>query len=173
MSLVIVVFFVVAGVLCLILLRRFQRDDARDPTGSDIAGEFDPERYGSFERLLSESDLQFLAAQPGYTPPIGREFRRRRAAVASLYLSEMHADFRSLCRRARAMAATSTRDRSDLVTLVEKEYLIFYYRLAAVRLRLALSSLGVPMPGRSQLPESLARIHGRMAEFGLPAPDLI
>jgi len=47
-------------------------------------------------RLLGSEDLDFLKAQVGYTPELGRKFSRDRRRIFRLYLRELSADFQRL-----------------------------------------------------------------------------
>jgi hypothetical protein len=141
--------------IAFLVLRRL-RNIAPDDTG--VGSEISLERYAAFPRLMSSADLEFLAAQPGYEPAIGRNLKRAHARATRLYLREMRADFSRLCRAARAIARTSETDRSDLVTTVHREQFVFYWRMLGVQTRVALSAFGLPVPALPSLAESLARI---------------
>jgi hypothetical protein len=62
-------------------------------------------KYAAMGRLFSTRDLDFLRSQPGYTPHLESEFRRKRAEVFRLYLRSMQHDFEAIHVAARMMAA--------------------------------------------------------------------
>jgi len=155
--------------IAFLVLRRL-RNIAPDETGVESA--ISLERYGAFPRLMSSADLDFLAAQPGFEPAIRKNLKRAHARATRLYLREMRSDFRRLCRVARAIAATSETDRSDLVTTVHKEQFIFYWRMLGVQTRVALSAAGLPVPALPSLGESLARIQSALQPPRFPVSQL-
>src|SRR5688500_15536009 len=57
---------------------------------------FSISRYRPMERLLSEDDYEFLAAQPGYEPSIARNLRKQRRRVFRTYLQQVSRDFARL-----------------------------------------------------------------------------
>src|SRR5690242_18336963 len=54
---------------------------------------FSPEAYRPMMRLLQESDFRFLAAQPGFSPQLGRRFRAARRQIFRGYLRILRRDF--------------------------------------------------------------------------------
>ena len=151
-----------AVVLCAVVLYFLRRPGNGVVVTPGSVSEISLERYRAFSSLRSQADLKFLSAQPGCTEDIRRKLVRAHTEVAGLYLREMRADFQTLCRAARAIALASPVDRSDLVAAVQKEEFRFYYRLAGVRLRMALPAGWVSTPAFSGLAGSLERIQNAM-----------
>jgi len=151
-----------AVALCVIVLYVLRRPGKIAPASAVSVSEISLDGYRAFSRLRSGADLKFLSAQPGYTDDIGERLRQEHARIARLYLREMRSDFETLCRAARAIAAASPVDRSDLVGTVEKERFRFYWRLAGVRVRAVLPGGGITEPAFAGLAESLARIQSAM-----------
>ena len=110
-----------------------------------------PERFHPMERLLSRADFDFLAAQPGYHPRIGRRLRAGRRRIFRSYLRSMRREFLTLHATARQAAALSREDRPDLMAVLAKQRVIFSLAMVAVHVRLSLDGLGLGRPDVSGL----------------------
>ncbi len=103
-----------------------------------------PYQSGFLENLLNHSDFEFLAAQPGYRPHIGRNLRRNRERIFRLYLRELASDFHRTHRAAREMVAQAGEQHADIVgTLVRQEW-TFWRLICRVELSLAASPIAIP-----------------------------
>jgi hypothetical protein len=116
-------------------------------------------RYEPMARLLSDEDLLFLKAQPGYTAEIGRKFSRERRRIFRLYLRELAGDFNRLHAQARVIVAGLTAEHSPLVGLLLRQQVRFWYEMAAVELRLSLSWAGVRAIDARGLVDALQSMH--------------
>jgi hypothetical protein len=104
---------------------------------------FSVEKYRPMERLLCESDYSFLAKQPGFQPEIARRLRRERCRIYRAYLRELVIDFNRLHRAAVELALASPVDRSQYAGMLMRQKMSFQLAVAAVRVRLAMSRLGL------------------------------
>jgi hypothetical protein len=95
------------------------------------------------ERLLRESDYEFLSAQPGFHPRIAWELRAERRKIFNGYLSSMIRDFNTLSRMARLFAVYATEDRSDYLRTIFWMRMRFYCRVVDTQIRLTLAPLPV------------------------------
>lgn len=100
-------------------------------------------RYRPMERLLSEADYEFLAAQPGYDPSIARELRAARRRVFRIYLRQMSTDFSRLHQVARLLVLYAPEDRPELARSLVRQKWLFYHAMANVQWRLFLHSAGL------------------------------
>ena len=101
------------------------------------------DRYKPMERLLDESDFEFLAAQPGYTPGLGRRLRIERRRIFRGYLRAMKKDFDRVCQGFHLLMIHSAEDRSDLASMLMRQRYRFAVNMFAVRGRLALHTVGI------------------------------
>ena len=126
----------------LLVIRLLTHRDTRAASPEFLA-RFSVARYRPMQRLLSEDDFEFLAAQPGYEPAIARQLRRRRRAAFRTYLRTMARDFDRLYAAAKQIALFSDHDRKDLVVLLVRQKVAFECGLAMVHARLALHAIGL------------------------------
>lgn len=90
---------------------------------------FSPALYEPMLRLLDPEEFAFIRSQRGYTPEIGRTFRRQRYQVLRLYLKSLDNDFRLLDHAAHVLLVHSTVDRSELARALAKQRFVFYRRM--------------------------------------------
>lgn len=100
-------------------------------------------RYRPMERLLSEADYEFLAAQPGYDPSIARQLRAERRKVFRVYLNQLSKDFSRLHQVARLLVLYSPEDRPDLARTLMRQKLVFHVAVLNVRWHLLLNAAGM------------------------------
>src|SRR5512138_3272273 len=66
-------------------------------TSTDISADgclvLPPGKYRPMERLLQRDDFRFLASQPGFSPRLGRRFRRERRRIFRAYFRSLKRDF--------------------------------------------------------------------------------
>lgn len=114
--------------------------------------------YRPLRRLFDEADFDFLATQPGYHPAISRRLRARRVAVFRGYLRRMSADFNRLHGMLRLLALECPQDRPDLGRFLFEQRVIFAFRMAQVRVRLALFGVGIRPVHVNALTEAIERL---------------
>ena len=131
------------GVLFVYLLFRLASPE-RDPRPSlEWCNQFSVGRFRPMERLFSEEDYRFLAAQPGYSPRISKRLRAERRRIFRHYLRCLSRDFQRLHTAARFLLLHSPVDRPDLVTALFRQRLVFQYAMLAMHWRLTLQVLGL------------------------------
>jgi hypothetical protein len=101
------------------------------------------EKYRPMERLLQEKDFLFLASQPGFSPELGRRFRRERRRVFRGYLRSLKKDFARLASALQTLIVHSVEDRGDLQSALLRQRFQFALGLLAVEGRLLLHAAGV------------------------------
>jgi hypothetical protein len=126
----------------------------RPAGGRDMEG-FSLARYEPMLRLLRDDDLEFLAAQPGYKPEIGKKLRADRRRIFRLYLTELVSDFRRLHATARLAVADSPAENSKLVGVLMRQEVTFWTALAIVEARLMLPGVQVDVRGFVETVEAM------------------
>jgi len=148
---------VLAAFFAVLIRLLLQRTDTSSE-GIEWLSEFSVERYRPMERLLSETDYEFLASQPGYHPRIAQELRSERRRIFQSYLRSLIRDFNALIRLAQLMIVYSPTDRPDLARKLLRLRWQFYTSVIAVEFRLALSPLPVGSIDAKRLINSLALV---------------
>ena len=97
-------------------------------------------RYAPLEHLFDSSDLDFLAAQPGFHPAMRSAYRNRRRKVCRMYLKELAADFRVVHARARQLVAQAPEQYSELVGVLFRQQAAFWRGMARVEFGLWLDA---------------------------------
>src|SRR3954453_18457674 len=105
--------------------------------------DFSIAKYRPMLRLLSEDDYEFLASQAGYQGKIASQLRAERRRVFRAYLRNLIRDFHRLHHVAKLMAVYSAQDRPEMAITLFKQRLTFTTAVAAVRVRLALHTVGI------------------------------
>lgn len=130
--------------------------------------EFSLARYEPMGRLLSNEDLLFLKAQPGFRPEIGKKFLRERRRIFRLYLQELVRDFNRLHAHARFIAASLPAEHAGMVGVLLRTQLRFWFEIAALEMRLSLSGIGVSVDTRA-LVEAMGAMHAEINRLSAPA----
>jgi hypothetical protein len=136
---------------------------AQDPV------EFSPARYGPMARLMSDEDLLFLKAQPGFRPEIGKKFSRDRRRIFRAYLKELTRDFHRLHAHARVIVASLPAEHSTLVGVLLRQQVRFWYEMAFVEIRLSLSWTGVKNIDVRSLVNVLGAMHAEVSRLSAPS----
>lgn len=125
--------FVVALIF---LVRKVAFTESRLPVTAEWIGQLSIERYRPMMRLLDRRDIEFLRAQPGFTPGMLRRLRMQRCQIFRGYLRSLSADFRRVCAAIRLLMLYSRHDRPDLAGLLLRHQVKFASSCLAVQLRL-------------------------------------
>jgi hypothetical protein len=136
-----------------------------DPEPDQAEG-FSLGRYEPMVRLLSEDDLVFLAAQPGYRPEIGAKLRRERRRIFRLYLQDLAQDFHRLHAEARTMVADAQKEHAELVGVLIRQQVAFWRAMLAIEMRL-LTDVGLGKLDVRGLVESIEAMRLELARFNL------
>jgi hypothetical protein len=102
-----------------------------------------PGKYRPMERLLQEEDFRFLAAQPGFSPKLGRRFRTQRRRIFRGYLHNLSRDFGRVSQACQMLIVHSADDRGDLAYSLIRQRLLFAFGVLAVEGRLLLHTVGL------------------------------
>jgi len=131
--------------------------------------DFSAARYEPMVRLMSDDDLLFLKAQPGFRPEMGRRFSRERRRIFRLYLQELARDFHRLHAHARVIVASLPADHSPLVGMLLRQQVRFWYEIAAVEMRLSLDVMGLGSIQARGLVDALSAMHSEIGRVALAA----
>jgi hypothetical protein len=145
MNIVLFIGALLAGVVLAVLgtLLRMVLSRQSGEFSLDQCLEFRMDRYRPMERLLDESDFEFLASQPGYTPSLGRRLRSERRKIFRSYLRCMKKDFDRICLAFNLVMVHSAQDRSELAGMLMKQRVRFALSMLAVQGRLVLHTIGI------------------------------
>jgi hypothetical protein len=125
------------------LFRRLISPNGDAQPSLEWCNRFSIDRYRPMERLFSDTDFGFLAAQPGYAPQISKKLRAERRRVFRHYLRCLSRDFDRLHAAAKFLLLHSPQDQPELASALLRQRLVFRYALLAVHCRLALQGLGI------------------------------
>jgi hypothetical protein len=113
------------------------------PVTPEWIAEVSVERYRPMLRLLDDSDLKFLSAQPGFNPQLAVRLRRQRHRIFGCYLTSLQADFRQTCAALSTLVIHSREDRPDLASLLARKKIAFALHMLTARCHLALYRWGI------------------------------
>jgi len=131
------------GAALAFLFRRLIAGPKSLPVSVNWINELSVARYRPMERLLSEEDYEFLAAQPGFDKRMLRRIRSERRKVFRGYLACLNRDFSLVGGALRLMMMYSAQDRPDLAGILYKQQALFAFGMLAVQWRLLLHSCGL------------------------------
>jgi len=127
---------------------------------------FFSDSFSPMERLLDQSDFEFLSRQPGYRPEIGARLLKERKRLFLGYLRLLIGDFNQLLGIARLMIVHSTEDRARFAKVLWRQQVTFYLAICAVRVRVALYPLGWTSLDVSKLIRALESMRDQVAQLG-------
>src|SRR6266496_5320842 len=91
---------VLIGALALaaiVLVRRLGWSDSTLPVTAEWIEELSSHQYRPMVRLLDSADIDFLRAQPGFTPKMETKLRAQRCRIFRGYLECLDNDFKRVC----------------------------------------------------------------------------
>jgi hypothetical protein len=131
------------GALVLLLVRRLTAPGTISECDPDWLANFSTATYRPMQRLLSDADLKYLAAQPGITRETVNQLRRERRRIFRAYLRNLVRDFHRLHLAARMTLVYSEQDRPDLAHALLRQRALFTWAVLNVEFRLVLHALGM------------------------------
>src|SRR5579863_6610202 len=148
-------FLILVGAgFCLLFARLLSRE--RISTISDEYDEiFCPARYKAMERLLEETDYQYVASKSGNSKKLEKRFRAQRVRIFRDYVNCLSQDFTHICATIKKLMVDSEVDRPDLAGLLMKQNFIFTVTVLSIEIRLMLYSAGLGRPDGRDLVVSL------------------
>jgi hypothetical protein len=161
-----------AGTALVIVLRQLLSPARHHEVSVDWLNRFSISRYKVMERILSETDFEFLKSQKGYHPSISRRLRLQRQAIFRSYLSCLKRDFGRLEAALMLCMAASRVDRPDLATAILKRRLVFTWAVACAEYRLVLYGLGLGTVDVGQLVGSLSGMRLELGQMALARQEM-
>jgi len=134
---------VLGAAIFAVILRKLAAGPQPLPVTAEWIDDLSVERYRPMLRLLSQEDLRYLAAQPGFTPAMGRRFRAQRCQIFRGYLRWLQSDFQRVCTAIRVLMLQSQHDRPDLASILLRQQTMFALGLVGIHFRLLLYRLGI------------------------------
>jgi hypothetical protein len=150
-----VAFVLIFGFLAWRILSRVRLPAARSSSG---ALKVSAERYRPMLRLLSDEDLNFVAANIA----LHRTLKSGRRKLFRAYLRCLTRDYAYLLAGIRSAMAGSGADRPDLALALAKNRALFALAIYKVEVRLALHSLGVGKVDISGLVEAFEGLRAQV-----------
>jgi hypothetical protein len=126
-------------------------------------------KYRPMERLLLETDYQFLAAQAGYTPDLANTLRAERRRIFRAYLRRLARDFMRLHAVARWVLARSAQDRPEMGMKLVRQQIDFLCIWFLIEARLALHVGSVDVAPLVRTVEAFRLQLGELAPSATPA----
>ncbi len=117
------------------------------------------DRYRPMLRLLSDEDLEFVAADTN----LRRTLRSRRRKLFRSYLRCLTRDYAHLLGGIRAVMARSGMDRPDLARALARNRMLFVMAICKVEFRLTLHAAGVGKVDISGLVDALEALRGQVS----------
>jgi hypothetical protein len=124
-------------------VRRLSASGGSLPVTAAWIDELSIERYRPMMRLLDSRDVDFLRAQPGFTPAMVRRLRSQRAQAFKGYLRCLSLDFSRMCAAIKLLMLQSRRDRPDLAEALVRHQFLFASGMLVVHCRLFAYRLGL------------------------------
>jgi hypothetical protein len=121
-----------------------------------------PGRYKVMERLLEETDYQYLAAKSGDNKRLQKRLRDRRVHIFSSYLNCLSQDFTRICNAIKKIMVDSQVDRPDLAGLLMKQHFVFSLTVLSIEIRLVLYNFGWGAPDGRSLVRSLDNMSAQL-----------
>jgi hypothetical protein len=130
---------------------------------------FSPARYKAMERLLEETDYQYVALKSGNNKKLERQLRSQRVQVFQAYVGCLSHDFTRICGAIKKLMVESEVDRPDLAGLLMKQHFIFTLTVLSIEFRLALYGFGLGTPDGRDLVKALEAMCGHLGTLSLVA----
>jgi len=136
-------FVVPAAGFVLLVIRLTARDRTSLPLPmEEWEGIFSPSRYRAMERLLDDTDQEFLHKHPGVNRAIEKRFRRARVKLFRSYMHQLSEDFHRICKALKILMVHSAVERNDLAGLILKQQFQFTWTMMTTEVYLVLYSMG-------------------------------
>jgi hypothetical protein len=125
------------------LVRRIAAPHAQLPVTPGWIEELSTERYRPMQRLLDQSDLEFLRTQPGFNRQMAVRIRKQRCQIFRGYLRCLNNDFTRVCLALKLIMLQAGNDRPDLAALLLRRQVQFATGIAYAQLRIFLYRWGI------------------------------
>ncbi len=155
------VFICLAGGFGVLFARLTSRDRLTLPP-EEWEGIFSPSRYKAMERLLDDTDRQFLSSHPKFNKDREKKFRAVRVKIFRGYMQQLSEDFGRICKAVKVLMVHSQVDRPDLAGLLLKQQFTFSLAMMQVEIKLMLYGVGWAGVDAKALLEPLANVRTQL-----------
>jgi hypothetical protein len=162
-------FLVLLGVGFGLLFAKLLSSDRTLPLPDDWEEVFSPARYRAMERLLEDTDYQYLSTRPHQSRRLERQLRNRRLRIFHAYITCLSDDFTRICNAIKKVMIDSQVDRPDLAGLLMKQHFIFTLTVLSIEFRLVLYNFGIGTPDGRDLIDSLDTMCAQLRTLSLVA----
>lgn len=145
-----------------ILFARLTSRDRLTVPHEEWEGIFSPSRYKVMERLLDETDQQFLWSHPKFSKDGEKKFRAARVKIFRGYMQQLSEDFGRICKALKVLMVHSQVDRPDLAGLLLKQQFTFSFAMMQVEVKLMLYGIGWAGVDVKTLLEPLANVRSQL-----------
>lgn len=128
---------------------------------------FSPGRYKAIERLLAETDCQYLASTAGSNKKLEKPLRDQRARIFGAYVNCLSQDFNRICNAIKKVIVDSQVDRPDLAGLLMKQHFLFSLTVLSIEFRLVLYHVGLGAPDGRDLVDALDTMCAQLRTLSL------
>ena len=160
-------FLVLLGVGFGVLFAQLLSRDRTLPLPEDWEDVFSPARYKAMERLLEETDYQYLASRSGGNNKLERHLREKRVRIFHAYINCLSQDFTRICKAIKKVMVDSQVDRPDLAGLLMKQHFVFTLTALTIEFRLVLYNFGLGAPDGRDLIDSLDAMCAQLRTLSL------
>ena len=136
-----VVFMCLAAGFGVLFARLTSRDRLHLPP-EEWEGLLSLSRYKAMERLLDETDGQFIRSHQKVSQQEVKKFRAQRVKLFRGYMHQLSEDFNRICKALKLLMVQSRIDRPDLAGLLLKQQFTFALAMMAVEVKLILYGFG-------------------------------
>jgi hypothetical protein len=161
MLLVTLIFIFLACGFSLLFVRLSSRDRLSFPP-EDWEGIFSPTRYHAMERLLDDTDAEFLRSHRLFDRKAQKAFRSSRIRLFRGYMHQLSADFGRICKALKVLMVHSHVDRPDLAGLIMKQQFTFSLAMMTLEVKLTLYGFGWTGVDAKAVMEPLADIRAQL-----------
>jgi len=160
-------FVVLLGVGFGVLFAQLLSRDRTLPLPEDWEEVFSPARYRAMERLLEETDYQYLASKSGNNKKLEKQLREKRVRIFHAYINCLSQDFTRICKAIKKIMVDSQVDRPDLAGLLMKQHFLFTLTASTIEFRLLLYNFGLGTPDGRDLVDSLDAMCAQLRTLSL------
>ena len=155
-------FLLLLGVGFGVLFTKLLSRERTMPLPDDWEDVFCAARYKAMERLLEETDYQYLASRSADNPKLEKQLRNRRVRIFHAYIGCLSQDFTRICAAIKKLMVDSQVDRPDLAGLLMKQHFIFTLTVLSIEFRLVLYNFGLGTPDGRELVQALDTMCGHL-----------
>jgi hypothetical protein len=161
MLLATLIFIFLAGGFGLLFARLSSGDRLSVPP-EEWEGIFSPTRYHAMERLLDDTDAEFLRAHGSFDRKAEKAFRSTRIHLFRGYMRQLSADFNRICKALKVLMVHSQVDRPDLAGLIMKQQFTFSLAMMKLEVKLTLYGFGWTGVDAKAVMEPLAAVRAQL-----------